>query len=320
MHSTADGHSLLVPAGTRLVHVGPPKTATTAVQGAFHAARADLLAQGVRYVGQRRQQARAAAALTRRRHLPSGTTTPPITEWHDLVKDVRRAEEPRVVVSSEFFAAATPDMVRRVVDELDEDRLHVVITLRPLARILPSRWQQNIQMGHVIAFEDWLHRLLDPGQLDPSTVARRVLDRPPARQAGASLGRCPGPGSGHDHRPGRHGSRSGAPRVRGHGRPAIGHTGHARRTVESVLHARGDRGSPCVQHRGDALGASPSGVALSVMLQGAVTLSEGARPAAGRDGGSSCRSGPSPNRERVSGPRRRHCGDRRSGRTAISTP
>jgi len=54
------------------------------------------------------------------------------------------------------------------VDELDEDRLHVVITLRPLARILPSRWQQNIQMGHVIAFEDWLHRLLDPGQLDPS--------------------------------------------------------------------------------------------------------------------------------------------------------
>jgi hypothetical protein len=61
MHSTALGQPLLVPEGTRLLHIGPPKTATTTVQRALNAARDDLLAQGVRYVGQRRRQARALA-------------------------------------------------------------------------------------------------------------------------------------------------------------------------------------------------------------------------------------------------------------------
>jgi hypothetical protein len=41
MHSTALGQPLLVPEGTRLLHIGPPKTATTTVQGALGAARDD---------------------------------------------------------------------------------------------------------------------------------------------------------------------------------------------------------------------------------------------------------------------------------------
>src|SRR5207249_2973145 len=45
---------LLLPEGTRLVHIGPPKTGTTAVQGAFHARRREVLAQGVRYAGRSR--------------------------------------------------------------------------------------------------------------------------------------------------------------------------------------------------------------------------------------------------------------------------
>jgi hypothetical protein len=168
MHSTTLGQPSLVPEGTRLLHIGPPKTATTAVQGALDAARDDLVAQGVRYVGQRRRQARAAAALTRRRHLPSSTTTPPISEWETLAADINDAREPRVVVSSEFFAAAGTEKVRRVASELGSDRLHIVVTLRPLARILPSRWQQNVQMGQTVAFEDWLGRLLHPDRPDRS--------------------------------------------------------------------------------------------------------------------------------------------------------
>jgi hypothetical protein len=37
--------SLLGPEGTRLVHIGPFKTGTTALQGAFHASRTALAAE-----------------------------------------------------------------------------------------------------------------------------------------------------------------------------------------------------------------------------------------------------------------------------------
>jgi hypothetical protein len=42
-------------AGARLLHIGPHKTGSTAVQGAFHLARERLAAQGVVYPGQGRQ-------------------------------------------------------------------------------------------------------------------------------------------------------------------------------------------------------------------------------------------------------------------------
>jgi hypothetical protein len=76
--------------------------------------------------------------------------------WRDLVGEARRAREPRVVVSSEFFSWATPEVIERIARDLDRDRLHVVVTLRPLGRILPSQWQQNVQAGATQTYEAWL--------------------------------------------------------------------------------------------------------------------------------------------------------------------
>ena len=50
-----------------------------------------------------------------------------------------------MVLSSEFFADASPEAIRRVVGELDPAKVQVVVTLRPLARIIPSQWQQCVQ-------------------------------------------------------------------------------------------------------------------------------------------------------------------------------
>ncbi|WP_392967609.1 hypothetical protein [Streptomyces sp. LN245] len=44
------------------------------------------------------------------------------------------------LISSEFFADAPDDAtVTRIVDELGRDRVHVLVTLRPLAKIMPSQ-------------------------------------------------------------------------------------------------------------------------------------------------------------------------------------
>jgi hypothetical protein len=151
---------VLLPEGTRLVHIGPHKTGTTSLQAALFAARPQLLAQGVRHVGPSRNPAVAVQSVTGR---PGAFIheTPPISHWHNLVREVRRADEPRVVLSSEFLAWAKPDAVRRIVDDLDPARVHIAVTLRPLARLMPSQWQQNVQAGTIMSFEHWLDLLLN---------------------------------------------------------------------------------------------------------------------------------------------------------------
>jgi hypothetical protein len=156
-----DPNSLLLPEGTRLVHIGPPKTGTTAVQGAFHAARKAARAQGVRYAGNVRHSAGAVLAVTGRPSFFQTSKPPDMRMWNSLVRSIRNARQPRVVLSSEFFADAKPDVIPRIVDDLDRSRIHIVVTLRPLVRILPSQWQQYIQSGARAAYGDWLDAMFN---------------------------------------------------------------------------------------------------------------------------------------------------------------
>jgi hypothetical protein len=153
------GGPAALPAGTRLVHIGPSKTGTTSLQGAMWVARHEMRAQGVRYAGYNRHSTGAARAAAGMR---SSTTDVPVAGqlWAGLVREVRRAREDRVVISSEFLAHASDEAVRRIIDDLDPGRVHVVVTLRPLARMLASLWQQQVQSGSSRPYEAWLDRVL----------------------------------------------------------------------------------------------------------------------------------------------------------------
>jgi hypothetical protein len=148
--------------GTRLLHIGPHKTGTTAIQSAFHLARERLALHGVVYPGTGRQPLRSILAVTSQPAL-MGESRPRMAHWDHLVREVRAADDQRVVVSSEFFAEADEAAVRRVIDDLGGSLVHVVVTLRPLFRIMPSQWQQYMQNGYCMPYLDWLEGILsDP--------------------------------------------------------------------------------------------------------------------------------------------------------------
>lgn len=151
----------VLPEGSRLVHIGPHKTGTTSLQAALFAGRAPMLEQGVRHVGRTPNPSLAVRAMTGQAASTSTEVPPPMRYWRDLAGEFRRAGEPRVVVSSEFFAWATPEVIGRIADELDPARLRIAVTLRALGRILPSQWQQNVQAGMVLPYDRWLHELFD---------------------------------------------------------------------------------------------------------------------------------------------------------------
>ena len=148
--------------GAVLLHVGPHKTGTTALQAALWAARSELRRQGVRLAGRSRNPASPVRAVTGQASpYADDGKTPPLWRWRRLADEIHAAREPRVVVSSEFFAWAAPTAIQRIVDDLGRDRVHVAVTLRPLARIVPSMWQQNVQAGTTATIDAWLRTVLD---------------------------------------------------------------------------------------------------------------------------------------------------------------
>jgi hypothetical protein len=173
--ATADDE-ITLPERSRLVHIGPHKTGTTAIQAALWNARSELPSQGVRLVGRTRNPSNAVRSVTGQSSPYAVGKPPPIGHWNELVRQIRRAREPRVIVSSEFFAWAKPDAIARIAGDLDPARIRVVVTLRPLARILPSMWQQNVQAGALVPFEDWLADVLN-GPTEPASSSFWMLER-----------------------------------------------------------------------------------------------------------------------------------------------
>ena len=175
---------LRLPDGARILHIGPPKTGTTALQGAFHVARKATERQGVHYASTGRHAMTAVLAAT---GMPSPWAAdrkpPPAWNWTRLRGSILGSKAARVVLSSEFFADASPEAIRRVVGELDPERVQIVVTLRPLARILPSQWQQFVQNQLTQPFDEWLDGLLNRprGEVTPAFWRRHRHDELVAR-------------------------------------------------------------------------------------------------------------------------------------------
>ncbi|WP_293995685.1 hypothetical protein [Streptomyces sp.] len=169
-----------LPAGTRLLHIGPHKTGTTAIQGALFAAKDKLPEHGVEFPAATRHPMEAALAACARPAM-MGDTAPTEKHWTRLLKEVEATGTRTSVISSEFFADAPDDeTVTRIVEQLGGERVHVLVTLRPLARIMPSQWQQYVQNGLRMGYEDWLDHMLRKapyGKPNPSFWRRHRHDR-----------------------------------------------------------------------------------------------------------------------------------------------
>ncbi len=156
-----------LPGDAILLHLGFHKTGTTALQSAFAASRPALLEHGVLYPGRRRSHHPAAMAMTRRTWGVGreGGWDPDPRDWDRLARAAVR-HPGRVLISSESFALTPDDAAARMVADLGSDRVHVVFTLRPMAALLSSSWQQYLKSGWTTTYDQWLQQItaeLEPG-------------------------------------------------------------------------------------------------------------------------------------------------------------
>lgn len=147
-------------ASRALIHVGPHKTGTTTVQSAFHLNREALADHRIHYVGPRLQPTQAVKATTGA--TPEGAARQAgLEDWARLVSEARAADADQIVLSSEFLCEADDDVARQVIEDFGVAEPRVVVTLRPLAKIVPSQWQQFVQSGTTKRIGPWVESVFE---------------------------------------------------------------------------------------------------------------------------------------------------------------
>lgn len=148
-----------IPEGSRLLHIGPAKTGTTTLQGALHTCREAMAEHDVMYAGSTRHSrtAMVGAAYTK---VPEGYPSNAKRRWKNLAREVRNSDAKRIVISSEILARLSRERARLLLEDVG-GTTQLVLTMRPLAHILASRWQQSVQDEMSQSYSDWLHDLFE---------------------------------------------------------------------------------------------------------------------------------------------------------------
>ena len=151
------------------LHVGLPKTGTTYIQTALWESRHRLAEAGALVPGPTRQSTwQAVSDLLGRR--PRGVDAPRVEGSGEVMLEAIRAwDGDRVIVSHELLGTATSRQAQRLVRSLSPCDVHVVLTVRDYARLLPSVWQQEIRKGRTWTWEEFREAVQDPEQ-GPATA------------------------------------------------------------------------------------------------------------------------------------------------------
>ncbi len=153
--------------GRVFLHIGEPKTGTTFLQQVMWGNRAELAAQGLVLPGHHAQDHfRASQDLRGIEKLPSDPAGAWSGEWEILATQARQAPH-LAVISHELFSAADADQAARAVRSLQPAEVHVVLTVRDMASLLPAEWQETIKHRNARGWTDWLGDVIDRESTDP---------------------------------------------------------------------------------------------------------------------------------------------------------
>lgn len=162
------------------LHVGAPKSGTTFLQSVLWANKDRLRESRVLLPGADQFDAFYATMNVRGISREAGLPDRATDAWPRLVADA--AEWPGdVVISHEFFAAATAEQAAAARRDLAPAEVHVVMTVRDYVAQVPALWQESVKVGSQTSFERFVAQMLGNQRKGPLGWAAAdvvaVLDR-----------------------------------------------------------------------------------------------------------------------------------------------
>lgn len=142
------------------MHVGTPKSGTTFLQQALWDNHDALKSDGFQCAGNRQKDMFLAAIEVRESHRFWGYEPDELAgTWRRLCRKAG-SHSGTTIMSHEVLGAATEEQVARALAELEGQDVHVVLTVRDLARQVTSEWQERIKNGNAKPFSKFERRLV----------------------------------------------------------------------------------------------------------------------------------------------------------------
>jgi hypothetical protein len=139
--------------GPLYLHVGLKKTGTSYLQSILRASVEELERQDLSLVPRHEPAGhRLALAVLGRK-----TAGDPLAA---LSRQLATAPGSRCLITQELLGRADDEQIARLRPALDQRDVHVVVTVRDIARTIPSAWQQYVKAGHTYRYHEFLEAVL----------------------------------------------------------------------------------------------------------------------------------------------------------------
>ncbi|HEX3901194.1 MAG TPA: hypothetical protein VHW74_18760 [Mycobacteriales bacterium] len=148
--------------GTVYLHIGEPKCGTTFLQDVLFSHRAELAEHGVDLPGvDISDHFRAAQDILGVEQDPDDPGGLWAGSWDALAKAARTSQHKAAVITHELFCGAGDEQAARTIASLAGVDVHVIITIRDLAGLLPAEWQETVKHKNARTWQDWLGDIID---------------------------------------------------------------------------------------------------------------------------------------------------------------
>lgn len=151
------------------LQIGLQKTGTSYLQSIFWTAEEELARQSLELVPGSKRAMFNLMLDVRGRHRPDVDPPSVTAAVARLAEQLEQAPGTRALITEESLAGATPERAARLVAACRDREVHVVVTVRDLARQVPSAWQQQVRSAGTVGFDDYVRAVTRRR----GTVARR---------------------------------------------------------------------------------------------------------------------------------------------------
>jgi hypothetical protein len=128
--------------------------------------RSWLSSRGILLPGYGHQDhSRASRDLRQAPRAASDPADPWAGEWDVLTRQALRGRR-SAVISDELLAVCTARQADRAVRSLFPAEVHIVLTVRDFATLLPAEWQEKVKCRGTARWEEWLDRVIDTGSAE----------------------------------------------------------------------------------------------------------------------------------------------------------
>ncbi|MDN5851970.1 MAG: hypothetical protein L0K86_03825 [Actinomycetia bacterium] len=106
--------------------------------------------------------------------------------WQRMADRILSYEGDAAILSMEFLSFAKPGDVQRIADTFEGAEIHVILTVRDAAAVIPTQWQTSVRNGHHASWPEFAEQVTG-GRETAGSEGRKVLQR--AQNVGKMLRR-----------------------------------------------------------------------------------------------------------------------------------